>query len=128
MLNALLKKKYRLKFRQFANFRFEDGNNGKDNEKYNTENGLVYIDDYDNEDIRVSRSFVSSKSVESSLTSLDDTLQSQKEEVHEQILSKLNSHAINRIDKIIRVLYQTKKVEVHHIFQHQRPITIQDVD
>ena len=41
--------------------------------------------DYDNEDIRVSRSFVSSKSVDSSLISLDDTLQSQKEEVHEKI-------------------------------------------
>ncbi len=63
---------------------YEDGNNGKDNEKYNIANGLVRIDDYYNEDIFASRSFVSSKSVESSRDSLDDSLQFQKEEVHEK--------------------------------------------
>ena len=62
------------------------------------------------------------------MTSLDDTLQSQKEEVHENELNKLDSHSMNRIDKIIIVVYQTKKVEVRHIFQHLRRITIQDAD
>ena len=84
MLNASLRKKVSFKIQTVCQFSFEDGNNGKDNEKYNAENGLVYIHDYDNEDIYVSRSFVSSKSVASSLISLDDTLQAQKEEVQEK--------------------------------------------
>ena len=108
-VKRIVEKKVSFKIQTVCQFSFEDGNSGKDNEKYNVENGLGDIKDYDNEDIYVSRSFVSSKSVSSSLISLDDTLQSQKEEVHEKILTKLDSHSINRIEKIIIVVYQTKK-------------------
>ena len=127
-VKRVVETKVSFKIQTVCQFSFEDGNNGKDNEKYNIEKGLVHIDDYDNEDILTTRSFVSSKSVESSRDSLDDTLQSQKVEVHEQILNKLDSHSINRIEKTIIVVYQAKKVEVRHIFQHRRHITIQDAD
>ena len=77
------------KIQTVCQFSYEDGNNGKDNEKYNIANGLVRIEDYDNEDIRGSRSFVSSKGADSSLISLDDTLQSQKDEVYAKITQKM---------------------------------------
>ena len=83
-VKRIVEKKVSFKIQTVCQFSYEDGNNGKDNEKYNIANGLVRIDDYDNEDIFASRSFVSSKSVESSRDSLDDTLQSQKEEVHKK--------------------------------------------
>ena len=97
------------KIQTVCQFSYEDGNNGKDNEKYNIANGLVRIEDYDNEDIRASRAFVSSKGADSSLISLDDTLQSQKDEVYAKIIQKIDSYGINRVEKIIIVLYQTKK-------------------
>ena len=53
--------------------------------------------------------FVSSKSVNSSVDSLDDTLQSQKIEVSDKIEVEFDSDPISRIEKIIIVVYQTKK-------------------
>jgi hypothetical protein len=49
------------------------------------------------------------KLLETSLSSLDTSLQSQKMEVHEKILSKLDSTSISRVEKIIIVIYQTNK-------------------
>ena len=49
-------------------------------------------------------------------------------EVKEKIEVLFESQPVTRIDKKITVVYQTKKVEVHHIFQHLRRITIQDAD
>ncbi len=72
--------------------------------------------------------FATSKSVESSLISIDDTLQSQKMEVQKRIEDKADSASISRVEKIITVVYQTIKVEVRHIFQHHRHIIIQDAD
>ena len=94
MLNESLRKKYLSKFRQFANLRMKMEIMEKTMNKNSIANGLVRIDDCDNEDIFASRSFVSSKIVDSSRDSLDDTLQSQKEEVHEKLLCKLNSFGL----------------------------------
>ena len=76
----------------------------------------------------VDHNFVSSKSVSSSVDSLDDTLQAQKLEVKEKIEVEFESQPITRIEKIIIVVYQTTKVKVRHIFQHRNRITIQDAD
>ena len=97
------------KIQTVCQFSYEDGNKGRDNEKYNIENDLVRIEDYDNEDIYASRSFVSSKGADSSLISLDDTLQFQKEEVYEKLMRKIDSYSMTRVDKIIIVIYQTRK-------------------
>ena len=60
-------------------------------------------------DASIEPGFVSSKSVNSSVDSLDDTLQSQKIEVSEKIEVEFDSDPISRIEKIIIVVYQTKK-------------------
>ncbi len=73
-VKRIVEKKVSFKIQTVCQFSYEDGNNGKDNEKYNIANGLDRIEDYDNEDIHASRSFVSSKSLESSRDPLDDSL------------------------------------------------------
>jgi hypothetical protein len=57
----------------------------------------------------LSKAFVSSKSMGSSLISFDDTLQSQKMEVTEKINVNLDSLVVSRIDQIIIVIYRTQK-------------------
>ena len=108
-VKRIAEKKLSFKIQTVCQFSYEDGNKGRDNEKYNIENDLVRIEDYDNEDIYASRSFVSSKGADSSLISLDDTLQFQKEEVYQKLISKIDSYSLTRVDKIIIVIYQTRK-------------------
>ena len=122
MLNVLLKKKYLSKFRfshrwkSFFIYRRKKGQ------------FIIYNNTAGVNDASIEHSFVSSKSVNSSVDSLDDTLQSQKIEVSDKIEVEFDSDPISRIEKIIIVVYQTKKVEVRHIFQRHNRITIQDAD
>jgi hypothetical protein len=61
------------------------------------------------DDGHLAKAFVSSKSMGSSLISLDDTLQSQKIEVNETNHVNLDSLVVSRIDQIIIVIYRTQK-------------------
>ena len=48
-VKRIVEKKVSFKIQTVCQFSFEDGNNGKYNEKYNVENGLGDIKDYDND-------------------------------------------------------------------------------
>ena len=56
----------------------------------------------------IKSNYVSSRSAGSSVDSLDDTLQTHKTQVEEKIETEIESDPIAMIEKIIKVVYQTK--------------------
>ena len=106
MLNALLKQKVSFKIQTVCQYSvIIEAKNKEERIRDNVLRSLFG----DDEDIGAEHNFVSSKSVSSSLDSLDDTLQAQKLEVKEKIETEFESNPITRIEKIIIVVYQTKK-------------------
>ena len=94
MLNALLKKKVSFKIQTVCQYSVII--EAKDKEERIQDNVLrILFGDHDD----VDHNFVSSKSVSSSVDSLDDTLQAQKLEVKEKIEVEFESQPITRIEK-----------------------------